>query len=251
MNFTPLPSALQFVRRMAANVALLCAVAFPTAAISACGGAALVTTGGDSSADAAGAQSDAPIDDATDDTPAPSPDASPDAGDPNTVDAGQVVVASVAPCLVGGSVVYLDGDPGDPVHPGTETFRFPSGSDPFSSCAAGLRGGLLSASCPAAFGSGSTAIATAFGSANGAALTVGVYENAIGPSANHGTQPFMNVQASGDAGGSCGYYPLGRFQIEQLELGGNGDPVRILISFEQQCTGAGGATLRGCIRVVP
>ena len=33
-----------------------------------------------------------------------------------------------APCLTGGSVIYLDGDPDDWIHPGAETIQVPSWS---------------------------------------------------------------------------------------------------------------------------
>jgi len=165
-------------------------------------------------------------------------------------DVGTVVVATVAPCLVTGNVVYVNGDPDDPVHPGEATYTFPSGNDPGTSCGgyAGTRDAITMA-CPAAFGSGSSFFSFFFRTANGQPLTVGVYEGALGGPANDGKEPDMIVQAGGAYGGDCFDYPLGRFQIERLSIDSTGHPHDVVVSFEQQCSLHAGK-LRGCLHFV-
>ena len=179
------------------------------------------------------------------------PDAGPrDASSPSA-DAGvpgadvPVVIGSTAPCLAAPpNTIYVDGDPDDPVHPGQGTYSFPvsvEGCGGYMSTPA-----ELSLGCPAASGSDTNAFSFYFRSADGRPLKVGVYENALSTD-NLSGYPFMRVGAYGAYGGTCDYYAIGRFQIEQLDLDAHGQAAHVLITFEQHCSQHEGA-LRGCIR---
>ncbi len=141
-------------------------------------------------------------------------------------DTGPVVVASVAPCLADGNIVYVNGAPDDPVHPGESTYVFPS-DDLLKGC-----GGYASSpdqigiSCPAASGSGSSVFSFFFRNADGRALGVGVYEGALGSYANDGHEPDLSVQADGAYGHRCDSYPLGRRKGRRSALGARGGAAR-------------------------
>jgi hypothetical protein len=182
-------------------------------------------------------------------------DAASDAGDASTVsldassvstaDAGPVVVGTTSPCLAPHeNIIYLHGDPDDPVHPGETTYTFPVTAE---ACGGGMGTPAdLSMGCPASFGSDTPEIGFYFRTADGRPLKLGVYDHALSTDRLPG-YPFMRVQAQGAYGGACADYSIGRFQIEQLDLDSHGQPKEVLISFEQQCTLHLGV-LRGCVR---
>jgi hypothetical protein len=168
-----------------------------------------------------------------------------DASSPPLADAGPVVVATTAPCIAAHeNIIYLDGDPDDPVHPGQATYTFPVTSE---GCGAYMSTPAeLSMGCPASFGTDTAEIGFFFRTADGRPLELGVYEHALSTDRLPG-YPFLQVRAQGAYGGACGDYSIGRFQIEQLDLDSRGQAKEVLISFEQQCTLHLGV-LRGCVR---
>jgi hypothetical protein len=163
------------------------------------------------------------------------------------VDSGPVVVASTEPCLgAQGNVIYLDGDPDDPVHPGAATYTFPVSAE---ACGAYMSTPAeLGMGCPSSFGSDTAEIGFFFRTADGRPLKLATYENALSTDRVPG-YPFLSVRAQGAYGGQCDDYSIGRFQIEQLDLDSRGQAKEVLISFEQHCTLHLGA-LRGCVHYV-
>lgn len=151
-----------------------------------------------------------------------------------TVDLGNPVSSS--PCLTGGSVVYVDGDPGDYIHPGPETFAVSA----WTAINSGTADTFLYETNP-------NSIAGiwdfAFSSLNlGQPLAVGRYDNATGYPGAAGT-PVLQIIGGGRA---CRILS-GWFEIESIAGGpNNGSFTELTATFEQHCENAA-AALRGCI----
>ena len=143
---------------------------------------------------------------------------------------------SSAPCLTGGSVVYLDGDPGDFIHPGAQTLAVSSWS--------ALNSGTSDTFWYEANVSSNDWWDFAFSSAKqGAPLAVGRYDNATRYPFEAAGAPGLDV--TGDGRG-CNM-SSGWFEIESIAGGpGNGSFTELTATFEQHCEN-GVAALRGCI----
>src|SRR5262249_10460342 len=160
---------------------------------------------------------------------------------------GLVVVASVAPCLGGrGSVIYVNGEPDDPVHPGAATYTFPA-TEVATTCGGSEGGGVLGFGCPEVIPPHSPALFGSFAAADRRPLTPGVYEGAVSYPANNDHEALITVGALDAYGAECESGALGRFQIESIERKADGYPRSFLVSFEQRCVLHTG-WLRGCVR---
>ena len=142
-------------------------------------------------------------------------------------------VGSMEPCLLGGNVMFFDGN--DYIYNGVLTVRDAGWSASGSAHTASVS---VDPSDP---GQGLWWDLTFSSQRLGTSLSRGVYENAQrAPFASPG-HPGLNV--SGDGRG-CNTL-TGRFQVHDYELQ-NGVAQRIAVSFEQHCEG-GASVLRGCI----
>ena len=148
-------------------------------------------------------------------------------------------VGSDAPCLVGGDVLFLNGDPGDYIHPGMETFS--NGSWSFTG---GARTTTVGATPPnGTVGSGYQVTFSTAGL--DADLAPQVYVGATrAPFASTGP----GLEISGDGRG-CNTL-TGSFQIEAMSVDDGGALTAITATFEQHCEGAS-AALRGCVHYAP
>ena len=184
-----------------------------------------------------GADAPGPVPDAAalpPDALTPAPDASAPDGPP------AIVVGTVTPCLVGGSVAYLDGAPGEYVHPGTATITAGVWTSPFPTAdRVGIH--LVPSSTTQGlwwdFRFSSRQL--------GASLAVGVYEDAE-------REPFASaghpgLEVTGDGRG-CNTIS-GRFQIVDLAWSGP-TLTSLTATFEQYCD-ANPNLLRGCVHYQP
>lgn len=142
-----------------------------------------------------------------------------------------------AQCLTGGNVIYLDGDPGDYIHPGSETIQVSSWStDSFNSP-------------PVTFayawdGVGASWWTFYFSTEElGGSLVPGVYPNTERFPFETAGHPGMDISGSGRGCNTS----TGTFQILSSAFGPtDGNFTEFTATFEQHCEGAATA-LRGCI----
>ena len=145
--------------------------------------------------------------------------------------------SAVAPCLVGGNVMHVEGDPGDPVFSGSATVRDPDG---YWTVTMPIRESLRVDVQVVPADTFTVAMQTTFMNDT---LHVGVYDNAQGP-ASRDPRPSLLISASGHV---CNVI-AGRFEITEMKFaaGDRGDLVQVTASFEQHCL-ASNTTLRGCL----
>lgn len=147
-------------------------------------------------------------------------------------------MSASTPCEIAGNVLYLDGDPSDWIHPGTETI------------VDGMWVGTASETdvviqfTPPDIADGFWR-ATFSTSKVGAPLAVGVYESAERNPFETDGHPGLDV--SGDGRG-CNML-TGRFEILEVQTNGT-ELVSLLATFEQHCEGVA-AVLRGCVHYGP
>ena len=148
---------------------------------------------------------------------------------------------SAAPCLTGGGIIYLDGDPDDYVHPGFETIHtqpsqwvsftpFYEYGDTFDQ--SWNQGLGMAVFWDIAFSSHEL----------GLPLTVGRYDNAERYPVEDPGHP--GLQIFGDTNG-CNTV-TGWFEIEEISIPDGGSARSLTATFEQHCEGAAPA-LRGCV----
>jgi hypothetical protein len=150
-------------------------------------------------------------------------------------------VASAGECIGQPNVVYLDGDPGDRVHPGIETL--PSASSNAYAREEGT-GGLN----VVIFNHASVGRDPQYWQAHFETVSIGipfqsqVYEHATGVGELTAERPRFSIsnRTSGCAYGS------GSFEVHTLKLSASNEIQEALVSFEQRCNGST-ATLRGCM----
>ena len=143
-----------------------------------------------------------------------------------------------APCLVGGNVLYVNGEPDDFVHPGEATYLdavWTNTSDPFRAIYFVDPSDQLESDWFVELTSMPT----------GEPLAIGVYEDAEkfdnGPV---GSQPGIDIGNFGGAGAPC-QTVTGRFEVFDIEV--TGDTItRFTATFEQRCEPATGV-MRGCV----
>ena len=142
------------------------------------------------------------------------------------------IPAELQPCLVGGNAVYLDGEPGNFIHPGTslitESTFFASGN---------VRSVTLRL-IPTQVDQGSS-WTLHFESMPGTVLSPGIYQNAVRPISAE-EEPGMEV--TGDGRG-CNII-AGSFEIVEFEQEGNLAKT-LSVTFEQLCDD-NPSVLRGC-----
>jgi hypothetical protein len=145
---------------------------------------------------------------------------------------------STAPCLTGGSVIYLDGDPGDYIHSGIETINV----DHWSALNSGSSNTFWYQWDNAS--NGGEWWSFAFSSVQlGAPLAIGRYDNATRYPFETAGHPGLDVSGSGRG---CNI-SSGWFQIFSIAGGpNNGSFTELTATFEQHCED-GTAALRGCI----
>ena len=151
--------------------------------------------------------------------------------------AGMDMAVSAAPCLTGGSIAYLDGDPADWIHPGAEVIRvaswFPRSKDNDTFWYESPHKGDGSGGWT--FGFSALEI--------GQPLAVGHYDNAMAIGSVMPGRPGLSI--SGDSR-ICSNID-GWFEIESIAGGPiNGTYTELTATFEQHCSGLAGA-LRGCV----
>lgn len=148
-------------------------------------------------------------------------------------------VGSPALCLTGGNVVYLDGDAGDYVHPGTATITVGSFTEQHRPTDVPTD---VSIQVVPSDPSQGTDWSLDFGSTQlGVPLTPQVYDDAERDSFASPGHPGIDI---GGDGRGCNT-DTGRFQVEDLKVTG-GKVTAFTATFEQHCEGAS-ATLRGCV----
>ena len=154
------------------------------------------------------------------------------------VGADMAVPAAALPCLTGGSVIYLDGDSGDFVHPGAETIQVsswaPDGSNsPPVTFAADWDSTGFTENWSFQFST----------EQYGGQLTPGVYTNAARFPFETTGQPGLSIDGDGRGCNTL----TGSFQVVSVALGPTGSNfTEFTATFEQHCEGATPA-LRGCI----
>lgn len=158
------------------------------------------------------------------------------------------VPAAATRCMTGGDVLYVDGDPTDPVHPGQETF-------------AGATTTLVSAAPTTS--SFSTRVWVEFvpttpqgtGKPWELIFSTDNLSSPIGPGVYASAQRHISGAAGHpgllitDYATSCSGALTGSFDIIELKMNGT-DVTSFTATFEQRCAGTSGA-LRGCVHVVP
>lgn len=167
-------------------------------------------------------------------------DATVDASDP--ADAWPMIDAEAArPCLTGGNVFHVEGDPGDSVYPATATVGPNDGR--WSAVESGglfvqisvATGAITSLSWGFAFSTITTQTP----------IAVGTYDPVVGPSTTT-MSPTLRLVTDGRY---CDQ-PRMRVTIADFETTGphdEGDLVAMTATFEQHCNGAT-AAIRGCVR---
>lgn len=156
---------------------------------------------------------------------------------PGTVDmGGQCVPAdSAAPCLVGGNVLYLNGEPGDLVHPGVETLQQGQWSAEASSTHVGISYNGLS---PGVFWTLDFSSEQLPGSPP---LTAQIYPNATRWPFEAPGEPGESINGNGVG---CNTY-TGQFQIKEITFEA-GTLKTFTASFQESCDNLG-PLLRGCV----
>jgi hypothetical protein len=155
-----------------------------------------------------------------------------DAGIPDMADAP---TGSAAFCLTGGNILHLDGDPGDYVHPGTETLStgdWSASVDPYGNPDT-VHVNLVDFP---------TFWNTAFSSeATGAPLAVQLYDDAERWPFESDGHPGLEVFGDGRGCNTLS----GRFEILDLVVDG-ASLLSFTATFEQHCE-TGSAALEGCV----
>ena len=145
-------------------------------------------------------------------------------------------VGSPAPCQIGGNVLFLDGDSGDYIHPGTDTIQVGSWS------AGVTNGNYLTISVnPSDVAQGAWWYGDFSSAALSQPLSVQVYDDA--ERAAFAAPGHPGIDIFGDGRG-CNTIS-GRFQVFDIQLSGN-TVKKFTATFEQACE-AGTALLRGCV----
>ena len=176
----------------------------------------------------------------TDGEPTPASDATLEASD-SAADASPTIdAAGVGPCLAGGNIFYVEGDPDDPDYPATATIG------PNDGAWSGLGSGqaYVDVSVTTA-GNTEPSWAFAFSTAQAeSAIAVGTYDPVTEPSGTAMTPTLELV-----TGGNYCNTLLGSVTIAQYETTGptdEADLYAVTATFERHCNGST-ATLRGCV----
>jgi len=172
-----------------------------------------------------------------------SPDAVADGGG-SDADAGpDVVVGSVAECMVGGNVLYMNGDVNEFIHPGPVTIRVAAWTPSMSPGSLPTKVSFYVV--PSDAGQG-TSWSVDFGTDKiPAPMAVGVYEDAERAPFAPAGKPGLSI--SGDGRG-CNVLS-GRFQVVEFNRSGS-NLTSFTATFEQHCE-KGIPALRGCVHFGP
>jgi hypothetical protein len=200
--------------------------------------------------------SEAPMSDVS--NPKPTPDAASayDAGGPDAIATADALVdaapgdaamhppmdaGDVAPCLTGGNVLYLDGDPGDYIHPGVVTITAATWSPSLSPATAPSTVSIHLV--PTSSSQGQWWDADFSSAKLGQPLMLQTYTGAQRlPFAAAGAP---GLEVTGDGRG-CNTI-VGTFTIRDLQVS-SGSLTSFTASFVQHCEG-GSTALRGCVHV--
>lgn len=182
-------------------------------------------------------------------SPSDTPDAGAQSSDQDAPDADAAKPegpASVAPCMTGGNVLYVDGDPTDPVHPGQETIA--GAATTFVNAAPtshAFTTRLWTEFVPAAPNLKHWELIFSTDKLS-TPISTGVYASAQRHTTGGAGHPGLFI-SNYDLG--CSGALTGSFEIVELTMNGP-DVTSFTASFEQQCAGMTGA-LRGCVHVGP